>query len=279
MTTTSPDELTARQIYEDNLRYFEGCARLYDLSNPAEWNLFERSMLRHDLALMGRLMEGREPVRVLDVGAGTGRVALPLARRGWQVLALDLSEAMLQMAQGKARRAGLHDRLQGLCVEAAGFLRNCPTQFDVIVFSSVLHHLPQYVQDAGRACELLAPGGVMYITHEPQLRTAPVDTLGMKVVLEVDRALRLGQQIRKHIPRLLHHWPKPPTYPNTDYHFELGCDREAIEAELGRQGLQVLHRRLYKPRNTALMAWLDSTLFRTPNWHFRLVAQKGQEEG
>ena len=36
------------------------------------------------------------PARVLDVGAGTGALSLPLARLGYQVTALDISPGMLE---------------------------------------------------------------------------------------------------------------------------------------------------------------------------------------
>ena len=42
------------------------------------------------------------PARVLDVGAGTGFLAILLARHGYEVTTLDFSEAMLGQLQGKA---------------------------------------------------------------------------------------------------------------------------------------------------------------------------------
>lgn len=45
--------------------------------------------------------------RVLDLGCGTGNVAIPLAKKGYQVTALDLSPEMLDLAEHKAREAGV----------------------------------------------------------------------------------------------------------------------------------------------------------------------------
>lgn len=44
---------------------------------------------------------------VLELGVGTGRVAVRLARRGFAVTGIDRSEAMLTVARGKARAAGV----------------------------------------------------------------------------------------------------------------------------------------------------------------------------
>ncbi len=49
---------------------------------------------------------------VLELGCGTGRIALPLGRAGVHVVGIDRSDAMLSRAQGKGqtRRDGGADR-------------------------------------------------------------------------------------------------------------------------------------------------------------------------
>ncbi len=63
---------------------------------------------------------------VLEVGAGTGRLALPLARAGHAVTALDPSPAMLAIARRRAAAEGaaltfLEGRLPGASLPAAAF--------------------------------------------------------------------------------------------------------------------------------------------------------------
>lgn len=67
------------------------------------------------------------PGRLIDLGCGTGRALIHFARRGFECLGVDLSEAMLDVVRQKAEREGLLiDRLKANLVEldvlpAAGF--------------------------------------------------------------------------------------------------------------------------------------------------------------
>ena len=50
--------------------------------------------------------------RVLELGCGTGRVSLPLARAGVPLVGVDRSAAMLAFARRRVRRSQLHGRLR-----------------------------------------------------------------------------------------------------------------------------------------------------------------------
>jgi SAM-dependent methyltransferase len=64
-------------------------------------------------ALFDREQEGREPPygRVLDLGCGSGHWAVDLARRGWEVVGVDIVPKALERARRRARNAGVEVEL------------------------------------------------------------------------------------------------------------------------------------------------------------------------
>jgi SAM-dependent methyltransferase len=84
-------------------------------------------------ALLEAAGRNRAPAaRLLDIGCGAGRNAVPLARAGWPVVGTDLSLAMVQAATRRARDEGLPHRLRLLLapMEALPFFDDT---FDFIV--------------------------------------------------------------------------------------------------------------------------------------------------
>lgn len=75
--------------------------------------------------------------RVLDFGAGTGLLALPIAAQVQEVFALDMSTKMLEVLQEKAKMQHLH-HVQTLNQDIHAGL---PCVFDKIVSCMALHHV------------------------------------------------------------------------------------------------------------------------------------------
>lgn len=80
------------------------------------WHDIECGRYRADVALWHELAQA-EPGPVLDVGAGTGRVTLELARAGHQVVALDREPAFLEVLRERAGSAPV----ETVVADAAGF--------------------------------------------------------------------------------------------------------------------------------------------------------------
>lgn len=91
-------------------------------------------------ALLDALTElaGPAPARVLDLGAGVGHLALPLAARGYEVTALEPARAMLDELEAQAKEQGL--RLTPLHASAEDV--PCPARsFRLALIADALHFL------------------------------------------------------------------------------------------------------------------------------------------
>lgn len=106
---------------------------------------------------------------VLDMGAGAGRHAFEVSRRGAHIVALDYSLADLKdvaglfsaMAGAGEIPAGTHTA----CVNGDGTrLPFADDTFDVIICSEVMEHIPDDAAAAAELARVLKPGGTLAVT-------------------------------------------------------------------------------------------------------------------
>jgi SAM-dependent methyltransferase len=136
---------------EAHLSSYDSIARLYD-----PWSVSVREDVDFYVEL-ARVADGP----VVELGVGTGRIAIPIAAAGVQVIGVDSSRGMLEVCAEAAALAGVA-HLVDLRV---GDLRDPPVQERVALvicpFRAFLHlHTHAERLDALRAArELLVPGG------------------------------------------------------------------------------------------------------------------------
>lgn len=107
---------------------FDVFARFYD------WDTQEATDLE-----FYRNLAARTGGPILDLACGTGRVALALARAGYEVVGLDLSLAMLERARQKAEQAGLSQRVHWLCADMRRFALGRQFPLVIIPLNSFMH--------------------------------------------------------------------------------------------------------------------------------------------
>jgi ubiquinone/menaquinone biosynthesis C-methylase UbiE len=107
--------------------------------------------------------------RVLEIGCGTGSLALLCAERGGEVVGIDASPAMLLEAEKKVEAAGLSEQIELRRMDATTLADHFePASFDLIVSTLVFSELEEDVQAyVLEACTgLLKPAGRLLIADE-----------------------------------------------------------------------------------------------------------------
>jgi ubiquinone/menaquinone biosynthesis C-methylase UbiE len=112
--------------------------------------------------LVDRLLAHISFSRVLDVGTGTGRHALKLARRGASVTAFDQSSEMLAVARQAAQGEGLSADFRLLSLDDG--LPFEADQFDLLICALMLSHVPNLAQVIQEFVRVLQNGGHLLIT-------------------------------------------------------------------------------------------------------------------
>lgn len=116
--------------------------------------------------VLGRWLEAAPVGRALDVAAGSGRNALFLAERGYEVDAVDVSREGLSIARRRAGERGLNLNLVQADLDQFSF----PEERYAVVNVGFYHDLSRFVDLKGA----LEPGGFLFYEHHLR-SSAPLD--------------------------------------------------------------------------------------------------------
>jgi 2-polyprenyl-3-methyl-5-hydroxy-6-metoxy-1,4-benzoquinol methylase len=148
-------ERIAKEVQHGRFLAQHGAGEIWNWESPAgklRWARRVKMLLSH-------LKPG---MTVLELGCGTGSFTRELARAGADVVAIDVSPELLEIARANCSAPNIQYQIQN-----AYALSYSEDVFDSVVGSSVLHHLE--VKDALRDIyRVLKPGGAIYFT-EPNM--------------------------------------------------------------------------------------------------------------
>jgi SAM-dependent methyltransferase len=130
-------------------------------SQPRTGDPAEDRMSTTPTAFLVDAVKGRKPGVALDLGTGMGRNAVYLARQGWAVTGMDISQVALDAAQASAAKAGVSIRTEKAAYDTFDFGVN-KWDLNVIVFAWAPVEDPAFVT---RLKTSLRPGGVVLFEH------------------------------------------------------------------------------------------------------------------
>ena len=177
--------------------------------------------------------------RALDVGAGTGRYALKLARRGAHVTAMDRNQPMLDVA----RRSAESERL-GVEFVTGSLGETLPigsSEYEFVVCALTLCHVPDLSGAVREFHRVLKPGGTLLITDFHP------DSVGADVRTNFGR-----EGVSYQLPNEPH---TRETYLNatTDAGFELVIARDLLTREATRERFSAGYWQKYRDINFCLI--------------------------
>ncbi len=102
--------------------FFENASRKYDQEGFTRGTVGECDFIEKEIAF-------EKSCRILDVGCGTGRHAIELAGRGYDITGVDLSPSQIRRAREKAKAAGLDIRFEEMDARNMSF----NNEFDLVI--------------------------------------------------------------------------------------------------------------------------------------------------
>ena len=136
-----------------------------DFTNPVQVSTYDARQRSTDAAASQLLQElGVHHGAVLaDIGCGTGVLACQAALLGCEVIAIDISNAMLAATRSRASQLGAH----GITTRQAGFLTfaAAPESIDIVTTQYALHHLSDFWKLVAlqRIHRSLKAGGLLFL--------------------------------------------------------------------------------------------------------------------
>lgn len=132
---------------------YDEWAEIYDTNENPTRDLNAQTIRRESLSLANK--------RILEIGCGTGLNTQYLAQNAGQVVGLDISEEMLEVA--RQRISDKNARFMVGDITKAWDFKN--RTFDLIVANLVLEHIEELSHVFREAYRVLNPGGTLYVAE------------------------------------------------------------------------------------------------------------------
>ena len=159
-------------------RYFDGAAERFDAIYRSDKGVGQkivdglfRGVIHRRFELTMELIGAPQGKRVLDVGCGSARYGVELARRGAQVVGLDFAQGMVDLANEAAQEAGVAEQCR---FEQCDFLTwSDSDRFDICLAIGFFDYIEAPAAFLGRMRALDAADCIFSFPKRWTLRTLP----------------------------------------------------------------------------------------------------------
>jgi release factor glutamine methyltransferase len=142
------ESLLQRRLRNEPIQYITGQQEFYGLLlNVTPAVLIPRPETEHLVEAVLKLLPTNRPLKIADIGTGSGAIAIALAVHlpNAEIVALDISTEALAIAAANAREHDLADRIRFLQSDLLSALNDEAEAFDAVVSN------PPYVAETDRA--------------------------------------------------------------------------------------------------------------------------------
>jgi ubiquinone/menaquinone biosynthesis C-methylase UbiE len=251
--------LLKEKVLEENRRVHALENQLYLSRHPEQTNFFQNFIAEETLNQICSDLD--KNAKVLDLGCGTGYLFLRFLKRGFDVTGLDLSSEMIQVLKNSVSESE-KNRAHLAVGDVEEFFKKKQQEFDLVVFSAVLHHLFDYEMVLKKACQRLKAGTKIMIFFEPlkQSVASPIRYTLHRGLSWIDEKFYRLEMSMRDIPLL------EDEYHHSDYQRQFGgIDPRDIEKVLKEENCSVLNIEKYCARRFGINAWLANQILKTQN--------------
>jgi SAM-dependent methyltransferase len=249
--------------YNQNKAYYDRNAHQYEAASWYYFNKYKNNAVLSELKKCAQLLSGKSVIRVLEIGPGTGYLLgklLTVSKADISYTGVEHSSAMSELITDRYAKSCRSFKIINDSVTAGQLTRDFSAEkFDLVMGSSILHHLPDYPAIVMMLSQLLASGGVMYFVREPIYRNECKPGNFLSTTLErffnsINKIL-MSPSIRSRL------WPKKVKAEDASktYSPELdeGVSTQVLD-ELLRTNFRLVFKRKYNRRVSWILSYVEN---------------------
>lgn len=252
-------------FYNKNREYYDRSFSTYENSSWYYFNSYKNNKVIEELILCLNNLDKDNSIKILEIGPGTGylleKLLLLLDRKKVHYEGIEHSKNMVKVLENK-----FHDKFSSFKLTNESmtnelllgkvFLNN----YDLIIGSSILHHLLDYRDIIPTLAQRLKINGIMYFVREPihveECCSSGFIKNSLEVIYHFVNSIFMYEFIRKKL------WPqKIKAEKVTDiayYMFKDGVSVKPFLKLINENNFKLITYRKYNRRLTGLLSYLEN---------------------